>query len=264
MQLLEAALAILLDQVLRELELDAQRHQALLRSIVEVALDPAPLAIATGLDACPRLAYLSQRGLHLGGEPPVLQCDERIRGHRLHEVDLVVKRVVVDETGHTPPAFTDLGEAAPRLGAGGLHGTTAGVDPVLPGSAHPVHDLECRVTNDLGHGRSKLLLTELSAHSSAQPLEGISGKEPALEQPHQERKRQSGAGESDGPNHGVQGGRRRIHAPHCHTDRDEEHPHAGDHDHRGQHQAQSGAWRSAAFPKAGCDRQEEHDYQPFP
>ena len=61
------ALGIVLEELLRELQLDPQRDQPLLGAVVQVALDPAPLVLGAGRDAGARELELAQRRLGLGG-----------------------------------------------------------------------------------------------------------------------------------------------------------------------------------------------------
>jgi hypothetical protein len=51
-----------------QLELDPQRNQPLLRAVVQVALDAAPLVVRAGLDARARLADLFEQEGGLGAE----------------------------------------------------------------------------------------------------------------------------------------------------------------------------------------------------
>ncbi len=71
--------------LLGELQADAQRDEALLAPVVQVALDPAALLVGRGQDACARRAQLAARAVHACGETRVLVPDERVRPHRLDE-----------------------------------------------------------------------------------------------------------------------------------------------------------------------------------
>ena len=61
------------DPLGRELELDPQRDEPLLRPVVQVALDPPPLVVGAALVPRPRLAHLAQQRGRLHGQPMVLE-----------------------------------------------------------------------------------------------------------------------------------------------------------------------------------------------
>ncbi len=170
-QLLEAALAVLFDQLFRQLELDAQGHQPLLRSVVKVAFDSPPLPVAARQDAGPRTAHLDQRGLDPVGQPPVLERDERVGGHRLHEVHLVAQGLVVHDAGHQAPALANLGEAQVRARLRRIHGPSFLVDPpAAAGALRGVDDLQRRVADRVGHEGPEVVPDGASARAHAQPL----------------------------------------------------------------------------------------------
>ena len=97
---LGAALGIVASGVGGEAEPDAERYQPLLRTVVEVALDPAPLVVGGSLYPRPRLPQLpAHRFIHLGREFAVLHRGECERRGRAHELALLGQRRVVDDRG---------------------------------------------------------------------------------------------------------------------------------------------------------------------
>ena len=60
-----------------ETERDGKRHEALLRAVVQVALDTATLGVTGGDDPAARGTNLRELGSHHGGEALVLEHDRR-------------------------------------------------------------------------------------------------------------------------------------------------------------------------------------------
>ena len=75
--------------VARHPERQAQRHQALLRAVMQVTLQPAPLGV-TGLDdPRPGRAHLLKLSLDLRLQPGVLQRQARRGSRHTHQLRLV-------------------------------------------------------------------------------------------------------------------------------------------------------------------------------
>ena len=90
-------LGVDLDPVLGEAERDRQRHQPLLRAVVEVALDPPPRGVP-GLDQPgARSGELLDARLELRVQTLALQRDVGGGANDLQQLRLVVQRRVVDE-----------------------------------------------------------------------------------------------------------------------------------------------------------------------
>jgi hypothetical protein len=86
---------IALDQLARQPRLDRERHQLLLRSVVDVALQPPSLLILGGDEALLRCLEVLQAGAELLGQPDVPQHETRLRGEVTNEALLGrIERVV--------------------------------------------------------------------------------------------------------------------------------------------------------------------------
>jgi hypothetical protein len=85
-----------------ELEGEAECEEALLRSVVEVALEPTSLCVAGGDDPGPRCSHLFELRAQLGMQSLVLERQARRGRYRVHELGLLRERRVVDEHGYGP------------------------------------------------------------------------------------------------------------------------------------------------------------------
>ena len=82
-----------------EAERDGKGHEALLRSVVEVAFDPAPLGVGSGDDPAARRAHLCELSTHLGRQPLVLEHEPGGGPDRFHQGRLVEQGRIVNERG---------------------------------------------------------------------------------------------------------------------------------------------------------------------
>ena len=82
-----------------EAERDGECHEPLLRAVVEVAFDAAPLGVGGRDDPAPRGAHLRELRPHLCREALVLEHERRGRTNRFHERRLVEQRRIVNERG---------------------------------------------------------------------------------------------------------------------------------------------------------------------
>ena len=80
-----------------ELEREPDPEQPLLRAVVEVALEAAPLGVACLDDPRARGAHLRELGAQLGLQARVLEREARRGADRLDELRVVEQRGVVDE-----------------------------------------------------------------------------------------------------------------------------------------------------------------------
>ena len=105
-QALAHPLGMRLCEVARELQLDRQRHESLLRAVVQVAFDAPSLEVRRRHDPAARFTQLSKRRAKLRLEALVLEGHEcEARGHigdhgRVHD-----ERRVVYEDRHPSPGF---------------------------------------------------------------------------------------------------------------------------------------------------------------
>jgi hypothetical protein len=78
----------------------AAAHEPLLRSVVQVALEPAALRV-TGLDdARARFLQLVQAGAQLDIQAHVLECDRRSAGDGLQVLWIIAQRCLVHQRRH--------------------------------------------------------------------------------------------------------------------------------------------------------------------
>ena len=126
---------VLIDQLPRQLEPDAEGHEPLLRPVVQIALDPPPLVVGGGLDPRARVGQLAQGTVDVGDQAPVLVPDEGIRADGADERALPVERGIVDDRREVPVAVADLRPGPARSGGGRQHGRTLRVDPAAAGRA---------------------------------------------------------------------------------------------------------------------------------
>ena len=96
-----------LDLFAGEREPDAQRDEALLCPVVEIALEPAPLDLAGGDDAVARLAQLAQRVPPARFELGVLLREQRDRAGGLQQLGLFGELGVVDDRRGRPAVALD-------------------------------------------------------------------------------------------------------------------------------------------------------------
>ena len=129
-QLPDAQFGILPDEILGQLELDAQRDKTLLRPVVQIALDPPALSVSARSDARPRLVQLAQRRLDLLGQPLALERDQRVCGHRLEEGSLLAESRVVHDAHEQTLVVAHLGEHLPGAGSRRTCRATHLVSPV--------------------------------------------------------------------------------------------------------------------------------------
>ena len=125
---------------LGERERERQRHQPLLRAVVEVALEPATLDVG-GLDEPePRGAQLLEAGAEVGLQALVLERETRGGDDRVHELGVVAQRRVVDERGDgTPGALDRSGDTGRALRR---QGDIVPVEIHVAAVAQPVGELE--------------------------------------------------------------------------------------------------------------------------
>jgi hypothetical protein len=83
------ALLIVLQELLDHAQAKSKRHQPLLRPIMEIPLEPAPLGEGCLDDAHARGAQLVDLGSQLGVKALVLECERSRRADRAHELGIV-------------------------------------------------------------------------------------------------------------------------------------------------------------------------------
>ena len=137
-----------LEALARELQLDHQRDQPLLRAVVQVAAEPPALGVA-GLDQ-PRAgrAQRLQPRAQLDLEPRVLERERGGRGRVAQQLRRLAQRGVVDERADAAALVVDLASARGRRRLGGA--VAVAVDVAAVGQ--PVGDLQRRVA-ELGGER---------------------------------------------------------------------------------------------------------------
>src|SRR5215218_9456396 len=82
---------------LRGSEIERERNEALLRSVVEIALDPPPLLVSRCDDSAAGLLDLRQLRVHLRVQPGVLQRHPGSGAGGLNELRLLAQARIVDE-----------------------------------------------------------------------------------------------------------------------------------------------------------------------
>ena len=113
-QLVDLGVCFRAELALRAPELERQRHEPLLRAVMEIALDPAALLVRRGDDARPRLLHRLELRPDLGMEARVHEREARRGGDRLDELRLLAQRRVVDEHGQRLALVLDPGHRARR------------------------------------------------------------------------------------------------------------------------------------------------------
>ncbi len=177
---------------LREAEAERECEEALLRAVVQVALEAAPLVVGGFDDPRPRCAHLVDGGPQLRLEPLVLQRHSRRSTRRVHELRLVVERRIVDDRGDPPTAAIDPRDRAVSIGIRQLDREPFDVD-VVGRLRKPVGDLERvvaeRTRQALAQPAGLRRLTELDDQvGDAEP------RQPAAEQPDEEAQRHAPEG----------------------------------------------------------------------
>ena len=147
-------LRILLDQLTRERELDAQAGQVLLCAVVKVALDLAALEITGGHRASTRRGKLGGRRLQLGRQATVLDRQQQRLTRGSDKLRVGVQSRVVHDHGH--------GFAVPRDRSRRLAGRRRGckrlaarVDEAV-GLLETEPELERRIIECIGQRRAQL------------------------------------------------------------------------------------------------------------
>src|SRR5262249_25601496 len=110
------------EPLLRDPEIERDRDEPLLRTVVEVPLDPEPLRVGRGNDALPGLAPLRGLRLGLGVQRGVPEGEPRRSADRVEELLPIANRRVVDERRHRLSVLVELRDAAPRIVARQLEG----------------------------------------------------------------------------------------------------------------------------------------------
>ncbi len=182
-----------------------EREQLLLRAVVEVALQPAPLRVARRDDAGARGAQLADLGEQLGAQRLVLHGEPGGGSERRLELLLVQERAVVQHQGERAPAPRDASDRAPgsRLG----RDPAVGVDQPARAGAR-VQDLDPVVAE---RGRERL--AELAGRRRFPELARDPGDarprapdaHDAPGQPERERRQRGRAGEEDRGEAGASG-----------------------------------------------------------
>ena len=200
-----------------EVQGDRQGNEALLRAVVEVALDPAARRVARGDQPRAGGAQVVVSGAHLRGEALVLERQRRGRARRAHQLAVVEQRRVVHDRRDRSAVTRDPGHgtAAAVAGRRQRHGVPPGVD-VAARVGQPVGERERVVAQRLGQRVAR-------AHA-AEPLEqrahGSRAREAGAHQAHQEGERHRGDHDDQ---HGIDdfrdlvgAERQRQHAAHAH------------------------------------------------
>src|SRR5881409_3623269 len=94
-----AGLGVAVDPLLEQAQLERKRHEALLRAVVQVALEPLTLLLAGLDDPQARAPELLHARGQLGLQPCVLQREAGRRADGGEQLGLVVHRRVVNQRG---------------------------------------------------------------------------------------------------------------------------------------------------------------------
>jgi hypothetical protein len=178
-QLLEAGVRILPHELLGQLHLDAQRHEPLLRAVMQVALDPPPLPVGGREDAGARFPHVVQRRLDLRDEALVLERDPGIGRGRVDQVLLIVERLVVDDGGDPPVAVGHLGHALPGPRRGQLDRPPFGVHPAATVQRDPVGEPKRGVVERLRQSVPQPGWVQAGVQPQPEGLERVGGEEPS-------------------------------------------------------------------------------------
>ena len=88
-------------------EIEGERDQPLLRTVVEVALEQLPLSLCRLDDPRPGPSQLLEPGSELRVQPGVLERDSGRRPDRVEQLGLLLQRRIVDQRGHMRAAEVD-------------------------------------------------------------------------------------------------------------------------------------------------------------
>ena len=138
----------------RHAELQRERDEPLLSAVVQVALQPAPLAHRHLDEPGPRRLELLDPRAELGLEALVLELQRRRGRRRAHEARVVAQRGVVDDGADALAVALDLGDRAAGA-VGGELDAMALVGDVVAGRLAPVDELERRVAEGVRERRAQ-------------------------------------------------------------------------------------------------------------
>ena len=167
-----------------ELELDAQRDEALLRAVVQVALDPAALLVGRRLDPRARLAHLVQQAARLRGQPLVVQRHQRVRGGGGDERVVVAQPGVVHDRRHAVAVVLDRGQPAARRDGRRHERAAVRVDPAV---VEAVDDLDRRVVERVGERGLQLLRLGVARQPGGEALHRARHEQPPAHEADEER-----------------------------------------------------------------------------
>ena len=180
---------VVADAVLQQPELQRDPDEALLRAVVQVALEPPPLRVAGRDDPLARGLQLDHPGLRLGVQVLVLERDRGRRGDGLHELRVVVERRVVDQRRDALAVAVDGRDrpVAARRGQRDLLSRGVGVGLVL---RQPVRHDELRIAE-----RPRQRRLQVAAAHRAQPEEQL--REAAAREPRPQQAGEEGQRDRD-------------------------------------------------------------------
>ena len=137
-------------RLLRDLEPHRERDEALLGTIMEVALDAPSLRIGRLHDAHPRGTHLLELGTHLGGQPLVLEREPGRVADRFDEARILdLDQRVVDEDAEQLIAVLEARHRAGRVTDRQVDGMAGGID-VARARRRSEGDLQARVAQGAG------------------------------------------------------------------------------------------------------------------
>ena len=217
-------LGVLVELLLEQVELDPQRHEPLLGPVVEIALDPSPLAIGRRDYSRAGPLDLRQGGADPVGQALVLERDERIAGDRLDVLLLVGQGLVMDDRRDGPAAAPDVGHAAARSRCRERKRPAAGVHPRASAAGIGVRDLERRIPEGARQGVAQLLAGERRTDARTECLQGARHVQPPAQQADQERRSHRRQRERDQPRQRIDQLRVGRRGADAHGDRQHGHP----------------------------------------
>ena len=184
-------LRIARDQVSRQAEIDAERHQPLLCSVVEVPLQPLAFRVSRGDDPRARGAELVNVRTQLGVQPLILECERCGGADRPHEVALLCKLGIVDD-GADPPTLVldDCRDLSLRRRIQ-LHRSARGIDVGIP-IWHPIGELDLWVSKRLREGIPQRSSTDSAAKPGDERADRLDLAEAESQQAGQKCKRKTG------------------------------------------------------------------------
>ena len=164
---------------------DAECGQVLLRSVMEVALDPSALSVARGDDACTRCAELRAHRVELSRQATVLDGEQERLTRGCDELRVGIQSGVVPDHGHRFAVPHDRGRrlAGRRRGRKRL---AARVDKAV-GLLETEPELERRIIECIGQRRAKLSGARALYHAGDDLLQHRRSEERA----HHDRKHKS-------------------------------------------------------------------------